>query len=167
MLCYPCEMLEFSGRGQSPLGVGPRINRALSQTATRKAAPALPGIDATMDGSDFQAPLPMSSLLHLFMGARLARTDTWISLVTAYSQCQARHGLGPRGVPAPLAIAQRLVAYRRDKTVGTHEPKLSGLNTFRVGITRDLCTSPAYQPQHRRVRYRLRRKARYWARGSR
>jgi hypothetical protein len=53
-------MLEFSGRGQSPLGVGPRIDRALSQTATRKAAPALPGIDATMDGSEFQAQLPMS-----------------------------------------------------------------------------------------------------------
>ena len=34
MLCYPCEMLEFSGRGQSPLGVGPRIDHALSQAAT-------------------------------------------------------------------------------------------------------------------------------------
>jgi len=60
-----------------------------------------------MGGSDFQAPPPVSLLLHLFTGARLQRTDAWISLVTAYSQCQARHGLGPRGVPAPLAIAQR------------------------------------------------------------
>ena len=119
-----------------------------------------------MEGSDFQAPLPMSALLHVFMGARLPRTYTWISLVTACSQCQARHGLGPRGVPAPLAIAQRLVTYRRDKTVG-HQPKRSGLNTFRVGITRYLCTSPAFVPTHRRARYRSRRKARYWARGSR
>jgi hypothetical protein len=30
-----------------------------------------------------------------------------LPLVTAHSQCQARHGLGPRGVPAPLAGAQR------------------------------------------------------------
>jgi hypothetical protein len=124
MLCYPCEMLDFSGRGHNPLGVGPRIDRALSQTATRKAAPALPGIDATMDGSDFQAPLPMSSLLHLFMGARLPRTDTWISLVTACSQCQARHGLGPRGVPAPLAIARR----RLLPTGGTKPSALTNQN---------------------------------------
>ena len=125
----------------------------MSQAATRKAAPALPGIHATLGGSDFQAPPPMSSLLHLFMGARLLPTDAWISLVTAYSRCQARHGLGPRGVLAPLAIAP-VVAYRRDKTVGTHQPKLSGLNTFRVGITRYLCTSPAVVPTHRRARYR-------------
>ena len=77
---------------------------------------SLPGLDATMDGSDFQAPLPMSSLLHLFMGARLPRTDTWISLVTACSQCQARHGLGPRGVPAPLAIAQRRLLPTGERT---------------------------------------------------
>ena len=70
------------------------------------APPALPGIDTTKGGCDFRAP-PVSLLLHLFTGARLQRTDAWISLVTAYSQCQARHGLGPRGVPAPLAIAQR------------------------------------------------------------
>ena len=67
----------------------------------------------------------------------------------------ARHGATP------------IVAYRRDKTVGTHQPKFSGLNTFRVGFTRYLCTSPAFVPTHRRACYQSRRKARYWARGAR
>jgi hypothetical protein len=73
----------------------------------------------------------------------------------------------PGSTGAARHCAAPVVAYRRDKTVGTHQPKFSGLNTFRVGITRYLCTSPAFVPTHRRVRYRLRRKARYWARGSR
>jgi hypothetical protein len=70
------------------------------------ARPALPGVTARMGGSDFHAPPPASSLLHLFAGARLQRTDARISLVTTYSQCQARHGLGPRGVSVPLARAR-------------------------------------------------------------
>jgi len=57
-----------------------------------------------MDGSDFRAPPPASSLLHLFTGARLRRTGARISLVTTCSQCQARYGLGPRGVPMPLTL---------------------------------------------------------------
>jgi len=63
--------------------------------------------------------------------------------------------------------AAPVVAYRRVKAVGTHQSKLSGLNTFRVGFTRYLCTSPAFVPTHRLVCYQKRRKARYWARGSR
>jgi hypothetical protein len=63
--------------------------------------------------------------------------------------------------------AAPVVAYRRDKTVGTRQPKLSGLNTFKIGFTRYLCTSPAFVPTHRLVYYQPRRKARYWARGSR
>jgi|AVFP01.1.fsa_nt_gi hypothetical protein len=74
------------------------------------ARPALPGVTARMGGSDFHAPPPASSLLHLFAGARLQRTDARISfsnrLVTTSSQCQARYGLGPRGVPMPLARAR-------------------------------------------------------------
>ena len=73
----------------------------------------------------------------------------------------------PGSTGAARRCAAPVVAYRRDKTVGTRQPKLSGLNTFRVGITRYLCTSPAFVPTHRRARYRSRRKARYWARGSR
>jgi hypothetical protein len=70
------------------------------------ARPALPGVTARMGGSEFHAPPPASSLLHLFAGARLQRTDARISLVTTCSQCQARHGLGPRGVSVPLARAR-------------------------------------------------------------
>jgi len=62
-----------------------------------------------MGGSDFHASPPASSLLHLFAGARFLRTDARISLVTAcsrsqYPHGQARHGLGPRGAPVPLAM---------------------------------------------------------------
>jgi hypothetical protein len=63
--------------------------------------------------------------------------------------------------PAPV------VAYRRAKTVGTHQRHFSGLNTFKVGSARYLCTSPAFVPTHRLVCYQPRRKARYWARGAR
>jgi hypothetical protein len=38
----------------------------------------------------------------------------------------------------------RIVAYRRVKTVGSHQPEFSGLNTFKVGSTCYLCISPAY-----------------------
>jgi len=50
-----------------------------------------------------------------------------------------------------------------------HSPtrKFSGLNTFKVGSTRYLCTSPAFVPTHRCGCYRPHRKARYWARGAR
>ena len=93
----PSETRGLGAHGQSPLSVGPCITLALSQTATPLLRPHYRESTLRMDGSDFRAPPPMSSLLHWFMGARLPRTDTWISLVTAYSQCQARHGLGPRG----------------------------------------------------------------------
>jgi len=75
------------------------------------------------------------------------------------------------GTPGSTGAARHraapVVAYRRVKTVGTHPPKLSGLNTFKVGFTRYLCTSPAFVPTHRRAGYPPRRKARYGARGSR
>jgi len=121
-----------------------------------------------MGGSDFHAPPPVSSFLRLFTGARFQRTDARISLVTAYSQCQARYGLGPRGVSVPLARARHgLLPTGGTKPSALTNQKFSGLNTFRVGITRYLCTSPAFVPTHRRACYQSRRKARYWARGSR
>jgi len=47
-----------------------------------------------------------------------------------------------------------------------HSPtQFSGLNTFKVGFTRYLYTSPAFVPTHQPTRYRANRKARYWARG--
>jgi hypothetical protein len=36
---------------------------------------------------------PRPRFLHVFAGARFLRADARISLVTAYSQCQARYGL--------------------------------------------------------------------------
>lgn len=75
------------------------------------------------------------------------------------------------GTPGSTGTACRraipIVACRRDKPVGALQPNFSGLNTFKVGSTRYLYTSPAFVPTHRRARYRARRKARYWARGSR
>ena len=56
--------------------------------------------------------------------------------------------LWPR-TPGSTGTARRgavpVVACRRDKSVGTHPPKFSGLNTFKVGSTRSLYTSPAHQ----------------------
>jgi len=73
----------------------------------------------------------------------------------------------PGSTSAARHRAAPVVAYRRVKTVGTHQPKFSGLNTFKVGFTRYLCTSPAFVPTHRLACYQTRRKARYWARGAR
>ncbi len=74
-----------------------------------------------MDGSDFRAPPPASSLLHLSAGARLPRTDARISLVTTCSPCQARHGLGPRGVGVPLTLTRHALLPAR----GTNPSALS------------------------------------------
>ncbi len=73
----------------------------------------------------------------------------------------------PRITGAALHRVAPVVADRRNKTVGTHQPKLSGLNTVKVGFTRYLCTSPAFVATHRLVCYQPRRKAQYWARGAR
>jgi len=119
-----------------------------------------------MDGSDFHASLPMSSLLHLFIGAHLRQTDARISLVSPCSQCQARHGLGPRGVSAPLAIAQ----HRLLPAGGPNPSALSNQN-FR-GSTPSRAAPPAtfaprllIWPTHRLACYQTRRKAQYRARG--
>jgi hypothetical protein len=63
-----------------------------------------------------------------------------------------QHGLLPAGGTNPSALPTR---------------KFSGLNTFKVGFTHYLYTSPAFVPTHRRACYQPRRKARYWARGAR
>ena len=78
-------------------------------------------------------------------GARIQRTETRAFSVTAHSQCQARHGLGPRGAPTPLAVARYrlLPAGGTNPSVLTHQ--IFWLNTFKVGATRSLYTSPAHQ----------------------
>jgi len=54
----------------------------------------------------------------------------------------------PGSIRAARQSTTRIVAYRRVKTVGTHQPKFSGLNTFKVGSTRYLCTSPDLSIAH-------------------
>ena len=63
-----------------------------------------------------------------FTGVRLRRTDARISSVTVYSHCQARHGLGPRGVPASLANAR----YRLLPAGGTSPSALSQDKLFGI-----------------------------------
>ena len=100
------ETREHRCHGQSPLGVGPCFTLALSRAAT-------PLLDLHYQASQLVWVARTSThhrlrprFLHLFAGARLQRTDARISLVTACSRCQARHGLGPRGVSVPLARAR-------------------------------------------------------------
>ena len=73
----------------------------------------------------------------------------------------------PGSIRATRQSATRIVACRRNQPIGTPDHYFSGLNTFKVGSTRYPCTSPAFVPTHRRACYQSRRKARYWARGSR
>jgi len=61
-----------------------------------------------------------------------------------FSMSDATRPRTPGSTSAARHRAAPIVAYRRDKTVGTHQPKRSGLNTFKVGFTRYLWTSPAY-----------------------
>jgi hypothetical protein len=72
----------------------------------------------------------------------------------------------PRPPFATRHSTGRMVASRRANPVGTLQPNRTGLNTFKVGSTRDLCTSPAVEPTRRRACYQPRRKARNRARGK-
>ncbi len=103
---HQCETLKFGCHGQNPLGVGPCVAFALSQTATPLLDPHYRASSLVWMAPTSTHHRPCPRFLHLFTGARLRRTDTWISLVTTCSPCQARYGLGPRGVSVPLAIAQ-------------------------------------------------------------
>src|SRR5208282_2089343 len=63
------------------------------------ANPTLLGIIARMGASDFPTPPAPSSLVRLVRNCALtARAGVGISMVTTYSLCKARHGLGSRGV---------------------------------------------------------------------
>jgi hypothetical protein len=95
-------------RSESSQGRGVSPSHVVSDRRSF-ARPALPGVNARMSGSDFRAPLPASSLLHLFTGARFPQTNARISLVTTCSQCQARRGLGPRGAVLPLTMTRQAV----------------------------------------------------------
>jgi len=92
--------------GQNPHGVGPCFTRALSQAATPLLDPHYQASSLVWMAPTSEHHRPRPRFLHLFAGAHLQRTDARISLVTACSRCQARHGLGPRGAPVPLARAR-------------------------------------------------------------
>jgi hypothetical protein len=155
------ETREHGCHGQNPLGVGPCFTLALSQAATPLLDPHYQASTLVWVAPTSVHLRPCPRFLHLFTGARLQRTDARISLVTTCSQCQARHGLGPRGVPMPLARARhRLLPAGGTNPSALPTNSFSGLNTFKVGSTRYLCTSPAFLPTHRRVRYRPRRPGR-------
>ena len=162
----PSETRRICCHGQNPHCVGPCIARTLSQTATRNASPALPGIDPTMGGSDFRTPPPVSLPFSLVHGCPPpADQDADLLGYRAFSMS----GSTWPGTPGSTRIARcgaiLVVACQRAKAVGTLRLKFSGLKTFKAGSTRYLYTSPAFAPTHRHARYRSRRKARYWARG--
>ena len=130
------------------------------------APPALPGINATMGGSDFRVSPPASSLFTLVRRCPppADRHADLLGYRVFVMSGSTRPGT-PGSTRTTCLGAIRIVACQRVKTVGTLPLKFSGLNTFKVGSTRYLCTSPAFVPTHQPTRYRVCRKARYWARG--
>jgi hypothetical protein len=121
-----------------------------------------------MDGSDFRAPPPMSLPFSLVHGCPPpADRDADLLGYRVFSMSGSTWPRTPGSTGTACRNAIPIVACRRDKPVGTLRLNFSGLNTFKVGSTRYLYTSPAFVPTHRRARCRSRRKARYWARGSR
>ena len=120
------ETRERRCHGQNPLSVGPCFTRALSQAATPLLDPHYRASSLVWMAPTSTHHRPCPRFLDLFTGAHILRTDTWISLVTTCSQCQARYGLGPRGVPAPLAIAQHGLLPAR----GTNPSALSNDKIF-------------------------------------
>ena len=96
-----CERRKFRYHGQSPHGVGPCFACAFSQAATPLLDPHYRASALLWVAPTSKHHRPCPRFLHLFTGARLPRTAAWISLVTAYSHCQARYGLRPRGASAP------------------------------------------------------------------
>jgi hypothetical protein len=130
------------------------------------APPALPGIDTTIGGSDFRTPPPASSPFSLVHGCpHPADRDTDLLGYRAFSLSGSTWPRTPGSTGTARRRAVPDVACEQANAVGALQPKFSGLNTFKVGSTRYLYTSPAFAPTHRHARYRSRRKARYWARG--
>jgi hypothetical protein len=161
-----CETLKSCGHGlQSSQCRAVCPSRVISNRHPF-APPALPGIHATIGGSDFRTSPPMSSLFTLVHGCPLP-ADRCADLL-GYRILALSGSTRPRTPGSTRATrrrAARVVACRRDKPVGTLRLNFSGLYTFKVGITRYPCTSPAFVPTHLPACYQARSKARYWARG--
>ena len=106
-----------------------------------------------MDGSDFRAPPPMSLPFSLVHGCP-PPVDRDADLL-GYRVFSMSGSTWPR-TPGSTDTARRgaipIAACRRVKPVGALQLNFSGLNTFKVGSTRYLYTSPAFVPTHRRAR---------------
>jgi hypothetical protein len=92
--------------------------------------------------------------------------DCRISLVTALSRCEARHGLRLRGVAAHSPWCRQrccLLAHLNHRPLPTSV--FSELYAFKVSITCYPCTSPPLLTTHQSVRYRSNCKSRFQVRG--
>jgi hypothetical protein len=80
-----------------------------SSAATPWLDPHYRASSLLMRGFDFQRSPPMSSLSHLFIGARFQRTERWISLVTALDKAANASGerrrLAPVTAPEPTTVS--------------------------------------------------------------
>jgi hypothetical protein len=161
------ETRERQCHGQSPLGVGPCFTLALSQTAT-------PLLDPHYRASQLVWVAPTST--HHRPRPRFYTC----SRVPASSGPMRGSPWLPRVLNVRLDTASDPGEYpcrspERDTDcclpagqTRRHSPtKIFGAQHLQGRLTRYLCTSPAFVPTHRRACYQSRRKARYWARGSR
>jgi hypothetical protein len=159
--------LQFRYHGQSPLSVGPCCSFTLSQTAT-------PWLHPHYQASSllWMAPTSAHRRLH-------PRSYTCPQVPASSGPVPGSPWL-PRALDVRLDTASDPREYpcrspERDTDcclpggqTRRHSPtQFSGLNTFRAGITRNRAPRLLIWPTHRRSCYQQRRKARYWARGSR
>ena len=161
-----CQTLQSRGHGQSPLSVGPCFPARHLQTATPLLRPHYRASPLLWVAPTSARLRPHPRFLHLFAGARSLRTDVRISSVTAYSHCQARHSLGPRGAPLATGLrAAGVVACRWVKTVGAHPLKFRGSIPSRSASPVTLAPRLLSRLRICRPVTSARSKARYWARG--
>lgn len=132
------------------------------------ARPVLPGVNARLDGSDSRAQSHVVAFSTLDHGCPPPADQCANLPGIVLSQCQVSHALGLRGVPASHVIARHgLFPARRSNPSAITHAKFWGFNTFKLGSTHYLGTSPALMPTHRYTFYQTHRTARFWACGAR
>ncbi len=132
------------------------------------ARPALPGVGATMDSSDFPGTLPPSLLVKLVRRSDESTPSRWrgYPLLPRNLDLRLEVLLDP-GVFAgarqrrPCDCCLRATRHARPFPMTS----FSGLNSFNVGMTRYLYSSPCFMPTHQPPRCRNGCKAKYCARG--
>ena len=93
-------------------------------------------------------PHPAARVLAIFACSRVpppADQDAGLLGYRAFSMSGSTWPRTPESIGTARRGAGPVVACRRVKAVGTHPLKFLGLTTFKVGSTRYLYTSPAYQ----------------------